>query len=85
MLPLWRREQGGLACCCCNPAAVTIKDSSPVHQIGKEAGQPGALLRLHLKQKTTVQASPDSPLRPRMAKCSAVISVYVVTEGRESE
>ena len=67
-------EQGGLAWCCCNPAAVTIKDSSPVHQIVKEAGRLGALLRLHLKRKTAVQASPDSPLRPRMAKCSAVIS-----------
>jgi len=69
-----RGEQGGLAWCCCNLAAVTIKDSSPVHQIVKEPRQLGALLRLHLKRKTAVQASPDSPLRLCMAKCSAVIS-----------
>ena len=55
------------SCCRCKG----IQPSTPDRQGGQRLG---ALLRLHLKCKTSVQASPDSPLRPRMARCPAVIS-----------
>lgn len=48
-----------------------IQPSAPDRQGGQMAW---GLLCLHLKCKTSVQASPDSPLRPRTARCPAMIS-----------